>query len=242
MPPAGSQLCTAGTRFVAPSPPDWLIVERLHPTTGRLLAPATDAENTAFSRFLHSQRSGRDAWRHAPFASWMLAIVRTHAEWLLMSAVRPLRAFAHACAFGEGRLIAAVGNWPTTSFDVEGAARCDPAALARLAAFHATDADPVDAAFWSAAFAARRSAFLALSGPAAKWACADRHHRDVDPAWHLAHFAHHHPETLHATLLRARTRQAQLFRTVLPDPFGEPTSETRVQVFFETGPDANQRV
>jgi hypothetical protein len=230
----------AGDAAVVSSVPEWLTALRLHPATGRFDA-VTDDDNVVFDRFVRSQRTAREVWRRAPYVWWMLGIARTHADWLLPAAWRALRAFAYACAAGEASEDAGM-NSPATSFDADAAARGEPAALARLVAFHATDPDPLDAAFWAAEFAARRQAYLALAGRAAGWTCRDSAHGGLDRSWHLAHFVHHHPHAFAAMAMQGRARKAVLLRSVLPDPFGEFGANTRVHVFFEGRSDSPRRM
>jgi hypothetical protein len=213
---------------------DWLAGLRIDAATGRLLDSPSAEEDKSYWKFVRREDTGTKIWRHAPYASWMLDFVNLHFEWVPPDAWRPLRLFAQACALTGGLAVDEFVEPPAASFDANAVARCDLTALARLVAFHAADPSPFNAALWAAEFSARRGAYERLSGQAAQWVCRDRKHR-VDPAWHLAHFVHHHPHAFEAALLQQRAEQAQRLRAILPDPFGGPTPQTRGEVFIETG-------
>ena len=192
---------------------------------------ATDAEQAAFDAHIRACPSREEFWERAPSADWMLDALRGQWEWIPVVPERQLRTFALRCIAGlQGAdharlqdLVQAVtcrveGNATlhdlvtlqegTRAFvapgGVQGLPRCSPHAAGALAAWHTAGRSPYDAAFWTAEFAARHDAFIALESAAASWTSSGDRSGSWRDSWRTTIFATAHPAIYKEALSAAR--------------------------------------
>jgi hypothetical protein len=123
---------------------------------------------------------------------------------------------------------------------VQGLPRCSPHAAGALAARHTAGRSPYDAAFWTAEFAARHDAFIALEGAAASWTWSGDRSGSWRESWRTTLFATAPPAIYMEALSATRRRQADLLRSILPQPFAQLGSPVRGEVYLGKENDAGR--
>ena len=207
----------------------------------------TRAEAAAYAAFHRTCRSAESFWDGAPAADWMLDVLTKAWDDVPVVPEQELRRFAVACAEnltaaaapavqdlldGVRRYLAGAATLDdlvalqarthpsVAAGGVHGLPRCSTFAAAKLAAWHAADRHPLQAAWWSAEFAARHDAFAILHECAATWEWPEDKGEAWRADWRAAFFSRSHPDVQAAALADARRRQADLLRSILPKPFG----------------------
>lgn len=217
-----------------------------HLATCTLAATPSAAERAAFTHHAQLWRTRDAFWTHAPYADWMLDVLRCDFHYVAVVPERELRTFALACVEGLNgadnpglaELLAAVrrrieGNATLDELralqertrprvspgGVQGLPRCSSHAAGALAAWHSAGPNPCDAAFWTAEFAALHDAFVVLRDAAAGWVAPDDRGEPWRASWRVASFDTAHPHVRQEALFQARQRQATILRRILPQPF-----------------------
>jgi len=230
----------------------------------------TDAEQAAVDAHLRACPSREEFWEQAPSADWMLDLLRSQWVWIPVVPERELRTFALRCIEGlqgadhvrlEGlvQAVKARVDGHATLHDlstrqdgtrafvapggVQGLPRCSPHAAGALAAWHTAGRSPYDAAFWTAEFAARHDAFIALENAAASATSSANRSGSWRESWRTTAFVTGHPAIYREALSAARRRQADRLRSILPQPFALLGSPVRGEAYFgETNDSGNAPV
>lgn len=217
-----------------------------HPRTCRLADPPTAEEEAGFEACVSASPTPSDFWQRATQADWMLDLLRQRCYAIPLAPERQLRTFALRCVDGlrgtsapriaqilhavrrradanavleDLRDVQLAAHGTVSAGGAQELCRFNPAAAGALAAWHAASANPYEAAFWTAEFAARHDAFLAVDESAARYAAPEFADAESRQLWHTALFDAVHPQIYQASLASARQRQAALLRRILPDPF-----------------------
>ena len=228
-------------RTPAPAAPAAFTGIPFHLGSCTLVEPPTPEEQEAFSRHIDTFRTRAACWEHAPYADWMLDILRSEFHHVGIPPERELRTFALECLDGlEGtdgqalvELLAVVRRridnnasleelaavqkrvQPfVTPGGVQGLPRLSLYAAGALAAWHTATPNPYDAAFWAAEFAALHAAFAAVHE-----AVKHQPPSGAPRGWETAFFDRAHPEIGRAARLQARRALAVRLRRILPQPF-----------------------
>ncbi len=233
---------------------DPLPVIPFHMASCTLLNPPTAEEQDAFTRFFQLHQTRAAFWERAPYADWMLDMLRGQFDRVPVTPEAQLRRFALECVANlqgtdSGALLelrAAVRQRATgelsleelerlqkkrrpivTPAGVQGLPRCLPHAAGMLAAWHTATPDPYNAAYWAAEFAAVHDAFVELQKRAPDWTWPEDRGEPWRESWRAAFYDRTHPDVRRRAMQEARERQAALLRTILPQPFvheGRPRS------------------
>jgi hypothetical protein len=211
-----------------------------------LLVQPTEAEIAAHAAHAKAYPSPYEFWLHATAADWMLDLLRGYWQHIPVLPERELRQFALACVENleglpaEGlkfldvvrrRIDGAVTldhlsavqrsvQPSVTPAGVQGLPRLSPTAAAVLAAWHTADRSPLEAAFWTAEFAALHDAFVEVGRAAGAWEWPGDRGEPWRQSSRTTVFARAHSEVRDAALAAARLRQARLLREMVPYPFG----------------------
>lgn len=227
---------------VSSAPPEMFHTVPFHLGTCTLLQSPSEAEQSAFSAHLRAHPTRADFWEHAPFADWMLDVLRSGWHLIPVAPDAALRAFALQCvadlrgadapALAElkatvQRRIAGAATTSeleaaqakthslVTPGGVMGLPRCSSHAAGQLALWHTADPSPYEAAFWAAEFAALHDAFLALAEAADSW----NPPAGTPAGWRLDLYSREHPHVRARALREAHERQAVRLKAILPQPF-----------------------
>jgi len=256
-----------GARVVALPTAEPLSTVPFNLKTCTLGDPPTEDEQAALNAHLRACHSWEEFWERAPTADWMLDALRGQWDSIGIAPERQLRMFALRCLdglhgsdhAGLQELVQAVrrrvdGNATLCELaalqdrkrafvvpgGVQGLPRCSPNAAGALAAWHTAGRTPYEAAFWSAEFAARHDAFVELTKAAASWAWPGDRGEPWRVSWRTAFFAKAHPAVQTGALSDARRRQADLLRSLLPQPFAQFGPPVRGDVYLGQENDAEK--
>ena len=230
-----------------------------HPRTCTLGDRPTQEEEAAFEACVSASPAPSDFWQRAAQADWMLDLLRQRCYAIPLAPERQLRTFALRCVDGLrgttapriARILDAVrrradanaaledlrevqlaAHGAVSAGGVRGLCRFNPAAAGALAAWHAATANPYEAAFWTAEFAARHDAFLTVEAAAGRHTAPEIAGADSRQPWHTAVFDTLHPQIYQASLAPARQRQAALLRGILPNPFAPAGTPVPGTLYF----------
>ena len=222
-----------------------MTIVSFHTGTCTLAEALSPSEQADLDAFYDASETLQDFWDTAPRSNWMLRVlnqqsfsIRVVPESALrlfcLKIVEPLRgrdvpALTELLALVRRRIrldgsLSELAENRARAHDIvvqggiQGLPRCIPGVAGALAAWHAANPDPYDAAYWTAEFVARHDAFVVINDRAARWKPHDR--SLLRGGWREAQFAKAHPEVAAEALTATRTRLAHVLRSILPSPFG----------------------